>query len=70
MSATRAPVQDSGFPQIIGAAVLVGAGVALVDRYDRKAATILAVTLLLSVMLTRDITTRATELVAAIAGGK
>jgi hypothetical protein len=61
---------DATFPQVAGAAVLVGGAVALVDRYDRRAASILMVTLLLSVMLTRDIVARATEFIDAVSGTK
>jgi hypothetical protein len=61
---------DAGFPQVVFAAVLLGGAVAVVDRFDRKAAAILTATLLMGVMLSRDIVGKATELVDAVTGGQ
>lgn len=66
----RTTASGAGFPQVFGAAVLLGTGIALVDYYDRKAAAILTVTLLLGVMLQRDIVGKATELIDAVSGKK
>lgn len=67
LMATPAPIQ-SDFPRVMAAAVGVSALIALVDRYDRRAAGIFTLTLLLGVVLARDVTTKATELIDAISG--
>ena len=68
MSATAK--KDGTFPQIMAAAFLVGGLVWLVDQYDRKAASIFAVTLLGGIALSRDLAGTGTDLIDAITGKK
>lgn len=66
--ASPAAPKDQPFPAIMGAALITGGLVWAVDRVDRRAATVLTVTLLLGIALARDITGKVDEFIAAVTG--
>lgn len=62
--------EKAEFPQIMGATLAFAGVVWLLSQYDRKAAGILAATLLGGVAVYRDIPAHLTEFVDAVTGRK
>ncbi len=59
---------DTPFPTIVGAALVFGGAIALLAQLDRKAATIVTVTMLAAIVLRRQIVTQFNDLVSTITG--
>lgn len=58
------------FPVIAGAALLVGVGIAALAQIDKRAATILSLTLIAGIVLNRRVAQQFNDLVTVINGGR